>query len=157
MRLNRRLIVIPTAVALAAAGCGGSDAPTKAEYAKDINKVCKDQKKKFENLKEPKSLDDISTFAEDIQKTFDDTSTKLEDVKEPSGKAGDQAKEFIAAFKADVDNQVKPKLDAMKQAAEAKQQQKVLAAAQQLQQIETPRTDKLARDLGANECGGGGV
>jgi hypothetical protein len=157
MRLNRRLLAIPTAAALALAGCGGSDAPSKSEYAADIDKVCKEQKDKFENLSEPKSIKDISGFAEDVQTTFDETSKKLADVEKPSGDAGEDATKFVDAFKADVDKQVTPQLDAMKKAAEAGDQQEVVQAAQKLQQVETPETDKLARDLGAEECGGSGV
>jgi methyl-accepting chemotaxis protein len=154
MRLHRLVLAIPTSLLLAAAGCGGEDAPTQAEYAEQVERICSEQQEKLQGLEEPGSVEDIPRFADEIGTTVRETTTRIERVERPSGEAGDQAERFVGALRGDVDRQFSPRLQQMKSAAESGNQRRVLEAVEQLQAIETPRTDQLARDIGAEGCAG---
>ena len=66
----RLLFAIPLA-ALAFAGCGGDDAPSKEDFAADAEKICADLEKQGDELSkaEPDSVEEVSTFATDAKKT----------------------------------------------------------------------------------------
>jgi hypothetical protein len=149
MRRHRPIVLALTG-ALALAGCGGDDAPSRADFAEQADKICQDAKDKIEGLSEPKDFNDIEQYAADIDEAVADANKKLGDLDVPEGEDGEKAEAFQQAFAADYENQVKPKVDELREAAEAKDEQAVLRAAQAAQQ--TPRTDRLAKDIGAEAC-----
>ena len=138
--------------ALVLAGCGGDDAPSRADFAEQADKICQDAKDKIEGLEEPKDFNDIERYASDLDQAVADANKRLGDLHVPEGEDGEKAEAFQQAFAADYENQVKPKVEELRQAADAKDEQAVLRAAQSAQEIETPRTDRLARDVGADGC-----
>ena len=144
--------MLAIAGALALAGCGGDDAPSREDFAREADKICQDAKSKIEGLAEPKDFNDIEQYASDIDKAVADANKRLGDLDVPEGDAGEKAEAFQQAFAADYENQVKPKVEELRQAAEAKDEQAVLRAAEAAQQAETPRTDRLAKDIGADAC-----
>jgi len=138
--------------ALVLAGCGGDDAPSRADFAEQADKICQDAKDKIEGLEEPKDFNDIERYASDLDQAVADANKRLGDLDVPDGEDGEKAEAFQQAFAADYENQIKPKVEELRDAAESKDEQAVLRAAQAAQQVETPRTDRLAKDIGAEAC-----
>ena len=147
----RTAAAVPLA-ALALAGCGGDDAPSKEDFAQEAEKICRDAESKIENLDEPKDFAGIEKYAADLDQAVADANKKLGELEVPEGEDGEKAEQFQEAFASDYENQVKPKVEELRQAAESKDEQAVLRAAQSAQEIETPRTDRLAKDVGADGC-----
>jgi hypothetical protein len=150
----RNAVVIPVA-ALAFAGCGGEDKPTKAEFIKSADKVCKDLDKKTDGLtqSEPDNAQEIAQLARDLKKTAQGAVKDVRALEVPEGADGDKAKEWQAAVTAEAENQLIPAVDELEKAAEANDAKAIVAAAQKMQELEATRSDKLAKEIGLKECG----
>ncbi len=150
----RRGFALAPLVALLVAGCGGDDGPTRQEFAADANKVCTDIERQSEQLGEaqPDSVAEIGRFADRAEKTVQDGVSRLEKIERPSGDDGKKAKEFVDALKSDVERELVPALRDLKTAANEKDAKGLRSAAAELQKIDTSRSDKLAKDLGATAC-----
>ena len=149
--IRLRLVAVPLA-ALAFAGCGGDDKPSLDSYAQDAEKICSEGQDKIEKLERPQNLDEASKFVDDLEGTLQDTANRIDNLETPEGADGEKAEQFAQAFKTDIESQFTPKLDEMKQAAESGNEREFVAAADAVDDIETPRTDKLAKDIGAEGC-----
>jgi len=64
--------------ALVFAGCGGDDAPSKADVIADADKICADGNKELEAVGEPMSIEDVPDFARRsvpiVESTIDDVA-----------------------------------------------------------------------------------
>jgi hypothetical protein len=143
-------------VALAAlVGCGGSSAPTRATYGKNVDKVCTtfNERVKAIQSKTPKTTDELVAFADELGRVIDDGVAKLSAVKRPDGDDGVKAKRWIDAFKRQADEQIKPALAAVKEAARSKDAAALQRAAQRIQQVDDTRVNQLAKAAGSRTCG----
>ncbi len=150
----KRGIALAPVLALLVAGCGGDDGPTKQEFARDANTVCQDIEAESRQLGEarPDSLSEIGQFADRAEKTVRDGVARLEKLERPSGDDGKTAKEFVDALNAELEQKFVPALRDLKTAANEKDAKGLRSAAEQLQKIDTTKSDRLARELGANAC-----
>ncbi len=153
MRL-RIVVAIPLA-ALAFAGCGGEDKPSKAEFVKSADKVCSDLEKQSDKLAQGgvDNVQEIVQFAKDGKSTAQDAVKRIRALEVPEGADGDKAKEWQAAVTAEAENQLIPALDDLQSAAEANDEKALVEAAQNIENLEATRSDKLANELGMKECG----
>jgi hypothetical protein len=147
-------MAVPLA-ALAFAGCGGDDGPTKAEFIKNADKVCQDLDKKTDSFQqtEPDNAKEIADLARDLKSTAQDAVKRIRAIETPEGADGDKAKEWQSAVTAEAENQLIPAVEDLEKAAEANDPKAIVEAAQKMQQIEATRSDKLAKELGLKECG----
>jgi len=152
----------PLAILLVSVGlvaCGGDDdsgsAPSKAEYANNAEKICRDTEKELENIgKGAESPEDVANA---IDKVIDQGRRAADDLvalERPEGEAGQSAEEFSEGFKSELNDQIVPALEDLQAALEKKDVQAVQAAAKKLQDLETSKSDKAARELGATACVG---
>jgi hypothetical protein len=140
-------------VGVVAAGCGGSDAPSKAEFGANADKVCANAEK---------SLSKIGTgattreeVAKAVAKVIDQTKSSLNDLQgldRPEGSAGDAADKFLAALESDIKDNGIPALEQLRDAARSNDKKKAQAAIAQLKAIDSGDTDKLAVAAGAKGC-----
>ena len=72
----------------------------------------------------------------------------------PEGDAGKTAEEFTEGFKSELNNKIVPALEDLQAALREKDVQGVQEAAEKLQSLETSKSDKAARELGATACVG---
>jgi hypothetical protein len=153
-RLFRRSAVVPVALALAAAGCGGDDGPTREEFAKQADQVCADLEKQTRSFSQtsPDSIDEIAQFTQKARSTAQDAIKRIGDLETPSGDAGEKAKEWQDAVTKSAEEDLIPALDEMEKAAKANDAQGVVRAAEELQKIDSSNVDKLAKEIGANGC-----
>jgi hypothetical protein len=135
---------------------GGGDAPSKAEFAKQADKICKETEKEFESIGQ--SAESPDEVADAIDKVIDESKSAADDLvalDRPDGADGETATKFVETFKKELNEKLVPALEDVKKALEAKDAQAVQEAAANLQKLEATESDKYARDLGATACSGG--
>ena len=151
------LAILLVSVGLAA--CGGDDdsgsAPSKAEFANNAEKICRDTEKELESIGHgAESPEDV---AKAIDKVIDQGRKAADDLvalERPEGEAGQTAEEFSEGFRSELNDQIVPALEDLQAALEKKDVQAVQAAAKKLQDLETSKSDTAARELGATACVG---
>ena len=148
-------LLIVAAVAAVAGGCGGSSAPTKATYGKNVDKLCAtlDDRVSAIQRKAPTTTDELVAFADDLGRVIDDGVRQLSDVKRPDGADGEKADRWIKELMRQKDEAIKPALAELKDAARRKDTAALQRAAQRIQKVDDTRVNKLARDAGSRTCG----
>jgi hypothetical protein len=151
-----RLAAAPLTTLLLALGlvaCGGSDAPTKAEFGADADKVCAAAEKNLANIgQNAKSRQEIAAA---VDKVIDETQNSLDDLKaldRPDGAAGEAADKFVNSLQTDIEDKGIPALEKLRDALKGNDQAAAQKAAQELQAIDSGDTDKLAKAAGATGC-----
>lgn len=133
-------------LALAAAGCGGGGAPSKKEYAADLDKVCKKSNEKIQKVTAPKTVKEIGTFTRKTRPILEDSIKEAEDLELPKEK-GDAFKAYIQGSKKSL-----PELDDLEKAADAGN----TAAVRRIfakTTLENKKRDVQAKKLGLKQCG----
>ena len=153
--IRLRIAAAVPLAALAIAGCGGDDKPSKEEFVAEADKVCADLEKQSEELQqsEPDNVQEIVDFTKKARTTAQDAVKRIRALEVPEGADGDKAKEWQAAVTAEAENQLIPALDDLQKAAEANDEKALVEAAQNIEQLEATRSDKLANELGMKNCG----
>jgi hypothetical protein len=147
--------LIVVVLAALASGCGGSSAPTKATYGKDVDKLCStlDDRVSAIQKKAPTTTDELVAFADDLQKVIDDGVRQLSEVKRPDGADGDKADAWIKELTRQKDRAIKPALAELKEAARKKDTAAIQRAVQRIQQVDEKKVNQLAREAGSRSCG----
>ena len=146
-------------VSLGIAGCGGDDdsggAPSKAEYAKNAEKICQDTEKELESIGDgAKSPEEVANAIDKVIDKGRKAADDLVALERPDGQAGETAEDFSEGFRSELNDQIVPALEDLQAALKKKDVQAVQAAAKKLQDLETSKSDKAARELGATACVG---
>ena len=148
-------LLILAALALAATGCGGSSAPTRATYGKKVDKLCAtlDDRVSAIQKQAPSTTAELVDFADQLQKVIDDGVRQLSEVKRPDGADGDKADAWIKELTRQKDQAIKPALAELKKAAQSKDTAAIQRAVKRIQQVDENKVDQLARAAGARPCG----
>ena len=147
--------LIVVVLAALASGCGGSSAPTKATYGKDVDKLCStlDDRVSAIQKKAPTTTDELVAFADDLQKVIEDGVRQLSEVKRPDGADGDKADAWIKELTRQKDQAIKPALAELKEAARKKDTAAIQRAVKRIQQVDEKKVNQLAREAGSRSCG----
>ena len=151
---SRSLGALALLACLGLAACGGV---SKEDYADDLNEVCTDIEQKTEEIGQAdvSNPSELSAQLDDIRAAIEDGIARMRDIERPDGEDGETAEEYITKLEQTLNEEVLPALDDLEQAVVAKDQAKVRAAATRLQGINEEETDRLAAELGADECSEG--
>jgi hypothetical protein len=154
--MNRFAATPLVLIVLGLGACGGSggDAPSKAEFAADANKICTATEKQLTNLGKASSTDEIADQIDKVIDAMQKSVDQLKDLERPDGAAGDTAEKFVNAVDSDIGDNGIPALEDLRDAIKKKDQQAAQKAYQRLQTIETANSDKLAREAGVKGCAG---
>jgi hypothetical protein len=148
---------VPAAVAIAvlAAGCGGSSAPSRADYGKDVDRICATLEDRVDaiNRDKPSTPDELIAFADKLARTLDDGVHKLKAVERPDGVDGAKAQRWLDALQRQADG-AKSALTDLKDAVRKRDAAAAQRAIQRIQGIDSSQVDKLAADAGARGCSG---
>jgi hypothetical protein len=110
-------------------GGGGGDAPSKAEFAKQADKICNETEKEFESIGEgAESPDEVANA---IDKVIDESQNAADDLvalDRPEGADGETATKFVETFKKELNEKLVPALQDVKKALEANDAQAVQEA-----------------------------
>jgi hypothetical protein len=148
-------LLIVVALAAIVAGCGGSSAPTKATYGKNVDKLCStlDDRVSAIQKQAPTTTDELVKFADDLEKVIEDGVNQLDDVERPDGDDGKKAEAWIKELTKQKDEAIKPALEELKTAAQKKDTAAIQRAVQRIQQVDEKKVNQLAREAGARSCG----
>jgi hypothetical protein len=140
-------------VAVLAAGCGGSSAPSRASYGKDVDRICATLEDRVDAVQRdrPSTPDELVAFADKLARTLDDGVRELKAVDRPDGDDGVKAQRWLDALQRQSDD-AKAALAALKEAARKRDGAAVARAIQRIQSIDSSRVDRLATDAGARGC-----
>ncbi|MEA2419864.1 MAG: hypothetical protein QOE60_2070 [Thermoleophilaceae bacterium] len=133
--------------------CGGSDAPSKADFAKSADEICNNAEKALQNV--GKDANTPAEIAAAVDRVIDQTQKSVDDLKgldRPDGDAGKAADKFIGALSSDIEDKGLPALKELRDAIKKNDRQAAQKAAERLQAIQTTNSDQLARDIGAKGC-----
>jgi hypothetical protein len=148
-----RLASLLVVAGVVVAGCGGSDAPSKAEFGKNADKVCADAEKALSKIGQ--GATSREEIAKAVDKVIDRTENSLDDLKDldrPEGSAGEAADKFLTALESDIEDKGIPALEKLRDAARSNDQKAAQEAVAELQAIDSGNTDKLAVAAGAKGC-----
>ena len=145
------LLTILAAPALLLAACGGV---SKEDYAEDLSAVCTDIEAETQKIGEAEVSNpaELSAQLDEIRTAIRGGIARMRDLERPDGEDGDRAEEYIEKLQGTLDGQVLPALDDLEKAVKAKDQQAIRAAATRLQGVDEEETDRLAKEIGADEC-----
>jgi hypothetical protein len=148
-------LLIVVALAAVVGGCGGSSAPSKATYGKNVDKLCStlDDRVSAIQKQAPTTTDELVQFADDLEKVIDDGVNQLDDVERPDGDDGKKAEAWIKELTKQKDEAIKPALEELKTAAQKKDTAAIQRAVQRIQQVDEKKVNQLAREAGARSCG----
>jgi hypothetical protein len=147
----RRLIFAPLVASLALAACGGDDGPSREEFANSANNICADLEKALES-NQPSNVNELVEYTERAETEVDQAISQLKELETPGGGDGEKAEQFISTIEKETNETLKPALEDIRNAAQAKDQKALQDAVKKLQQAETREADKLANELGARGC-----
>jgi hypothetical protein len=143
-------------LALAVVACGGDDAPSKADFAKEVEKICNDTKRQLKDIggngaaTRDEVADAVDRVIEKSQKSVDD----MKGLELPEGDARATAEKFVDATESEVEDKGIPALEDLRDALKANDQRAMQKAVKKLQSIESSDSTKYARQLGAVGCAG---
>jgi hypothetical protein len=150
---QRRAIVLAL-LAVLAAGCGGSSAPSRADYGKDVDRICAttDERVRAIQRDTPSTTPELVSVADHLGRAVDDGVTRLEAVQRPDGDDGVRARRWLDELHRQVDQIVKPALADLKDAAGRNDTAAIRRAIGSLQRLDDARVRQLARAAGARIC-----
>ncbi len=139
--------------AVLAAGCGGSSAPSRADYGKDVDKICATLEDRVDAIQRdtPSTTQALVAYADQLVRTLDDGVRELKAVERPDGEDGVKAQRWLDELQRQADA-IKPALAALKEAARRKDEAAIKRAVARIQGIDSSRVDRLASDAGARGC-----
>jgi hypothetical protein len=142
-------------LAPAVAACGGDDAPSREEFARNADGICADIERELKSLNRinPNTPGELSAFLGQLKSRINEGVKRLSELERPEGDAGKTADEFISTLDDELRQQAIPALDELEAAAKQRDEIKLRAAARKLDALKETRSDRLARELGADKCG----
>jgi hypothetical protein len=142
------------AIALGASACGGSDdAPSKSEFTRNVEQICKDTQERLTNVgKGARTADEIASAVDKVINESQKSVDKLKELDLPEGDARDTAESFVKATTSDVEDKGIPALEKLRDALKKNDQAAARKAAVELQSIQSTNADRYARELGATAC-----
>jgi hypothetical protein len=136
-------------------GDSGGDAPSKQEFAKNADQICRNAEKALEQIGEDASSpEDLSAALGKALNRSRDAADELADLERPEGADGETATKFVEGFKQEFEQKLAPAIEDLRDAVEQKDQQAVQDAATKLQSLENTESDKYGREIGADACVG---
>jgi hypothetical protein len=148
-------LLVVVALAAIVTGCGGSSAPSKATYGKNVDKLCAtlDDRVSAIQKQAPTTTDELVKFADELQNVIDDGVRQLSDVDRPDGEDGKKADAWIKELTRQKDEAIKPALEELKKAAQSKDTAAIQRAVKRIQQVDEKKVNELAREAGSRSCG----
>ena len=149
----RRLALLGAVATLAGCG-GGEEKPTKEEFARSADAICAELDRQSEELAgaDADSPEEFVSFARRARDAAREAVRRVGELEVPEGADGEVAQAWQDAVRTQAEEEVIPAFDKLEKAAQANDEQALVAAAQELQDVDSSRADRLATDLGARRC-----
>jgi hypothetical protein len=152
--MTRSAVLLAAALCVVVAGCGGSTAPSRADWGKDVDRICATLDASVAALQReaPTSTEELVSFADRLGRVIDDGVRRLRAVQRPDGADGEKAKRWLDELARHDEKVVKPALAALKDAAQRKDTAAIQRAVSRIQRVDDRRVTALARQAGARGC-----
>jgi soluble cytochrome b562 len=145
-------------MSLGLAACGdddGGNAPSRAEFAKNAEQICRDTEKELESFGEDVGgAEEAGAAIDKVIEASRRAADKLADLEPPEGEAGETAQRFTEGFQQELEEKLIPALEELKRALQANNPKAMQEAVAKLQALEATESDRYARELGINACAG---
>lgn len=151
--MARRAVLTTLLLGIGLAACGGDDAPSREDFAKEANRICRETEKELESVgggSRAEVADAIDKVIKEARQAADD----LVDLERPDGEDGERAERFVEGFDGELEELLVPALEDLRDAVEANDPEAAQQAADRLRELEDTESDKFARELGASACVG---
>jgi hypothetical protein len=152
--MKHSAVLLAAALCVALAGCGGSTAPSRADWGKDVDRICATLDESVAALQReaPSSADELVVFADQLGRVIDDGVRRLRAVQRPDGADGEKAQRWLDELARHDEKVVKPALAALKDAARRGDTAAIQRAVTRIQRADDRRVTALARQAGARGC-----
>jgi hypothetical protein len=152
--MKRAAGLLAAVLCVALAGCGGSTAPSRADWGKDVDRICATLDDSVAALQRqaPTGTDELGSFADRLGRVIDDGVRRLRAVQRPDGDDGAKAQRWLDALASHDEKVIKPALAELKDAARRRDPAAIQRAVQRIQSADDSRVRALARQAGAREC-----
>ena len=141
------------AAGVVAAGCGGSSAPSRKDYAKSASAICRNAEQSLKGLGSTSDIGELQRQFSSARKTLDDAIGKLAKLDRPSGKDGDLADRWIASLQR-ARTEFDSAIDDMVAALKSGDKNRIKQAGDRAGRITTSDADDLGTKLGIDRCVG---
>jgi len=150
--MTSRLATVAAAGLVVLAGCGGG--VSTDDYADDLDEVCADIEKTTQEISQAdvSGPAELSAQLDRIRAAIRDGIRRMRALDRPDGDDGQKAEEYVTKLQATLNEEMLPALDDLEAAVKAKSEVRIRAAAARLQAIDNAKTDRIAQDLGAEDC-----
>jgi hypothetical protein len=142
--------------ALALPACGGDDDGdvSREDYAEQVNRVCRDVERQLNELgiAEPRTRDEITQLIDDVIARSRAAVDRLQALERPGGDAGETADRFVDTLERELEQQLLPALEDLKDAIQSADREAAADAAERLDVLQNTESDRFARELGADSC-----
>jgi hypothetical protein len=142
--------------ALALPACGGDDdgGVSREDYAEQVNRVCRDVKRQLNELgiAPPRARDEITQLLDDVSARSQAAVDRLQALERPGGDAGETADRFVDTLERELEQQLLPALEDLKDAIQSADRDAAADAAERLDVLQNTESDRFARELGADSC-----
>jgi hypothetical protein len=140
--------------AIALPACGGDDGVSRQDYAKRVDKVCNDAERQLKALDigSAKTSADVVAILDRMVAKSQAAIDRLKALERPGGEAGKTADRFVTTLEREFETNALPALDDLKAAFRSGDRAAAADAANRLRRLENAKSDRLARQLGADAC-----
>jgi hypothetical protein len=153
VRLPAAILAALLALAAGQAACGGT---SKEDFAKEANEICRDIEERFQQIgrQAPDTPAEAQRQIVRVEGAARDAISRLKDVDRPGGDAGETAEDLVNTLERQVNEELIPAMQDMREAIRDRDRRALQAALRRLRSVDESRTNELAREIGADDCAG---
>jgi hypothetical protein len=133
---------------------GDDDGVSRQDYAKRANKVCDRVERELRKLDvgSAETSDEVSALLDQVIARSRAAIDRLKALDPPEGEARKTAERFVGTLEREFEENALPALDDLRAAIISGDRAAAANAAKRLGELENARSDRFARQLGADSC-----
>jgi hypothetical protein len=148
------LAFLLASIALPACGGDDGDGVSREDYAERVDRVCGDVERELRqlNLAGAETRAEITGLIDDVIVKSRGAVDRVKAIERPEGDAGETAGRFVGTLDRELEQEVLPALEDLKNAIRSGDREAAADAAERLSTFENTESDRFARELGADGC-----
>jgi hypothetical protein len=153
---SRPTAALAAAVAVVAFAACTDDEESREDYAERLDEICRDVESSLGALDTTRveSPREGAALIDDVISESRRAVRRLDAVERPGGDAGDDAERFVRTLEREVEDRAIPALEDLRDAISARNPLAADRAGARVRELESSRSDRQARELGAEACAG---
>jgi hypothetical protein len=140
--------------AFALPACGGDDGVSREDYADQVDRVCDQAERELNDLdvRGARTSAEVTSLLDDVIVKSRAAVDRLRALERPGGDVGETAERFVNTLQREFEDQALPALEDLRRAIRTGDRARAADAADRLSGLENARSDRFARELGADHC-----